>query len=167
MAGPGRSSPQRVNLGGDPHAAGGAEPNPIHELNGKHDLAFLTEDSAGKWPLQGNQVGRKQMTDLKLLMDYFDFLGSISAQKEITANVDKEFPGPGNKNSNNRELVSLTRESKEREHRILTKIKTKKWCGKEEIIKIARKYGKVEKLKIDIENTPNKCSILNMNKEKK
>ena len=89
-------------------------------------------------------------------MDYFDFLGSISPQKEITAKADKEFTGPGNKNSNNRELVSPTKETKEREHRILAKIKTKKWCGNKEVMNIAKKYGKVEKLKMDKENTPNK-----------
>ena len=101
VAGPGRGSPQRVNLGGDPPAAGGPNQTPIHVLNGKHDLVSLTENSAGTRPLQGNQVGRKPKTDSELLMDYFDFSGSIFPQKEITANADKEFPGPGNKNSNN------------------------------------------------------------------
>ena len=69
---------------------------PIHGLNGKHDLASLTEDSAGNRPLQGNQVGRKQMMDSELLMDYFDFLESISPkrrsqQKQIKNSQDREM----------------------------------------------------------------------------
>ena len=63
----------------------------------------------------------------------------IYPQKEITANTEKDFPGPGKNNSNNREQVSPTKETKEKEHRILTKIKTKKWGGNEDIIKIAKK----------------------------
>ena len=119
---------------------GAPNQTPIHGLNGKYNLASLTEDSARNWPLQGNQVGQKQMTDSELLMDYFDFSGSISPQKEITTNADKEFPEAG-KNSNNREQFSPTKETKEKKHRILTKIKTKKWCSNEEIMNIARKYS--------------------------
>ena len=84
-----------------PLPQGALNQTPIHGSNGKNDLASLTEDSAGNRPLQGNQVGWKQMMDSELLMDYFDFSGSISSHKEITAKADKEFSGPGNKNSNN------------------------------------------------------------------
>ena len=34
-----------------------------------------------------------------------------------------------------------------------------KWHGSEEIMKIAKKYGKVKKLKMDEENTPNNGQI--------
>ena len=98
MAGPGRGSPQRVNPGGDPPAAGDAEPIPIHGLNGTYDLASFVENSAGNRPLQGNQVGWKKMkpkTNSELFMDYFDFSRSISPkrrsqQTQIKISQDRE-----------------------------------------------------------------------------
>ena len=69
-------------------------------------------------------MGRKPKKESKFFMDYFDFSGSIFLQKEITANADKDFPGSGKNNSNNQKQVSPTKETKEKEHRILTKIKT-------------------------------------------
>ena len=83
---------------------------------------------------------------MEFFMDYFDFQGPIFPQKEITATADKIFPGSGKNLINNQEQASATKETKEKENRILTKIKTKKWCGKEEIMTIVKKYGKVEKL---------------------
>ena len=50
---------------------------------------------------------------------------------------------------------------------MIIKIKTEKWCGNEEIMKIARKYGKVEKLKMDKENTPNKRQMFYINYEQR
>ena len=105
MAGPGRGSPQRVGSGREPPAVEDAEPNPIHGLNGIHELAFFLERSAGNLPLRGNQAGWTTMTTTGLQTDYFDCTGPISPQKEIT---NKESPGP--RNRNNRELVSPTRE---------------------------------------------------------
>ena len=89
------------------------------------------------------------MTNLELLMDYFDFSGLISPQKEITATADKYFPRSGKNriNINNLEQDSPTKETKEEENRILTKIKTKKRCGNEKIMKIAKKVRKSDKTK--------------------
>ena len=106
---------------------------PIHGLNGSHELAFFLEKSAENWPLQGNQAGRTAMPTTELQMDYFDCTGPISLPKEIT---NKESPGPGNRN--NRELVSPIRETTIKKHGIITKIKTKKWHGCEEIMRVAK-----------------------------
>ena len=94
------------------------------------------------------------MTNTELPMDYFDYTGLISPPKEIT---EKESPGPGYRKS--RELVSPTRETLERKQNILIKIKPRKRCGNEKMLKIAKKHGKVEKLKMDRENTPNRKQI--------
>ena len=102
-----------------------------------------TVKSAGCRPLQGMQEGRKPLTKLEMKMDYFDYTGPISPPKEIT---EKESPGLGNK-------------SIKEKHEILIKIKTKEWCGNEELMEIARKYGKVKRLKMDIENPSTNSQI--------
>ena len=119
VAGPDRGSPRQVYLWGDPPAAGDIIPNSIHGLNGAYDLASFSENSAGTRPLQGNQVGQKLKTETEFFMNYFDFSGLIflkrrSQQPQIKISQDLE------RIINNQEQASLTKETKEKENRILT-----------------------------------------------